>query len=182
MGGPFINGLLTIILFKKSSKFCVMKAKVFAVLLSLLVFATGCTAQENKSVSNKQQGKNIQPQINWKVNKTYDKDGKVIGYDSSYFWSYIDTSGKTNNLAVDSVLRQFQKNFRGNYSSLFDSTFGPAIWTDSLFYRNFTKSDYFEQLWKNRMTEMNSMFRQMDSIRNNYLSKSYPGLINRKKD
>lgn len=159
-----------------------MKAKVFAVSLSLLMYTTGCTAQENKTVSNKQHEKNIQPQISWKVNKTYDKDGKVIGYDSSYSWSYIDTSGKTNNLEVDSVLRQFQKNFRGNYSSLFDSTFGQSVWTDSLFYKNFTRPDYFEHLWKNRMMEMNNMFRQMDSIRSNYLNKSYPGLIHHKTD
>ena len=158
-----------------------MKAKTFAVLLSLFMFTSGCTAQENKSITHQKQGKDVQPEISWKVNKIYDKNGKVIGYDSSYTWSYTDTGGQINHLEVDSVLRQFRKNFSSNYSALFDTTFLHGITADSLFYRNFTRPDYFEQLWKNRLKEMNSMFRQMDSIRNDYLSRSYPGLMNPKK-
>ena len=114
---------------------------------------TGCNAQNNSKTSSKdttgiQQNK---PEISWKVNKKFDDKGNLISYDSTAVWSY--TSGKsTHNIPAD------------------------PIWNDSLFYRDFTNSDYFMQKWEQHYFDMGRMIQQMDSFRNSFLNRTYPGL------
>tara|TARA_Y100000768_G_C23927399_1_gene658245 strand:- start:840 stop:1259 length:420 start_codon:yes stop_codon:yes gene_type:complete len=64
--------------------------------------------------------KNDSPNESWNVNKSYDKDGNIIQYDSSYSYSY---SSSGENLNIDSLISTFGIN--NFFSSPFelDSTF-----------------------------------------------------------
>lgn len=159
-----------------------MKNKTIAFALCILCFGFGCNAQNEQKSKAENQVDSSQPNVSWKVNKTYDQNGNVIGYDSTYIWSYTDTSGSVNRLYVDSVLEDFRKNFGSRYAPLFDKTFGDPVWSDGLFWKNFTQPDYFRKQWKDRMSEMSILMRQMDSVRNNFLNEHYPGLIKEKQD
>ena len=138
---------------------------------------TGCNAQNNSKTSSKdttgiQQNK---PEISWKVNKKFDDKGNLISYDSTAVWSY--TSGKsTHNIPADSVMMAFRKQFDSGFPSIFSENFGDPIWNDSLFYRDFTNSDYFMQKWEQHYFDMGRMIQQMDSFRNSFLNRTYPGL------
>ncbi|WP_342331664.1 hypothetical protein [Pedobacter sp. FW305-3-2-15-E-R2A2] len=113
--------------------------------------------------------------MGWKVNKEVDDKGNVIRYDSTYVWSYAD-GGNHRQVSVDSVLNNFRKNFDGQFNYIFRQNFGQPVWNDKLFYKNFTKPDYFMQKWLNKEFDMKSFMRQMDSLRNNFLKNYYPGL------
>ena len=157
-----------------------MKKLLSSVLL--LVLITGCNAQSNKKTNTKdttnpQQNK---PDISWKVNKKFDENGNLISYDSTAVWSY--TSGQNaHDIEADSVMLAFKKQFESGFPSIFRETFGNPIWNDSLFYRDFTAQDYFMQKWEQHYFNMGRMMQQMDSFRNSFLDRSYPGLTSTRK-
>ena len=51
--------------------------------------------------------KNESPNESWNVNKSYDKDGNITQYDSSYSYSYSSTG---ENLNIDSLISTFGMN------------------------------------------------------------------------
>ncbi|HXS36846.1 MAG TPA: hypothetical protein VN721_09105 [Flavipsychrobacter sp.] len=152
-----------------------MKKSIAAVLMAFCI--TGCNAQEHKDnkVISKQSGS--QPVIGSKVTKKYDDKGNVIGYDSTYVWSYSNKSGNMQHVEVDSVMKQFQKQFDSSFPSIFNEQFGKTIWDDSLFYKNFIRPDYFMNKWKDQSFDIGRMMQQMDSMRDQFFDKNYPGLL-----
>jgi len=114
------------------------------------------------------------------VNKRYDDKGNLIGYDSTYTWSY-SSHGKTQSISADSVMNSFRRQFDAQFPTLFNQSFGDPIWNDSLFYKDFTAPDYFMQKWNDHYFDMRSMMLRMDSLRNSFLDRHYPGLDDRKK-
>jgi hypothetical protein len=160
-----------------------MKKLLF--LLPILVMTVGCNAQhkqnekqENQTTETRQDNK---PQVSWKVNKKYDDKGNLIGYDSTYTWTYSSKGGKVHNVQADSVMAAFRKQFNAQFPSIFSRHFGDPIWSDSLFYRDFTTPDYFMKKWNEHYFNMHGMMEQMDSMRNSFLQKNYPGLSTEKK-
>ena len=158
-----------------------MKNLLLSVLL--VVFITGCNAQNTKKINTNDttQVQQNKPEINWKVNKKFDDKGNLISYDSTAIWSY--SSGQNaHNIGADSVMMAFRKQFDSGFPSFFRESFGDPIWNDSLFYRDFTTPDYFIQKWEHHYFDMVRMMRQMDSLRNSFLNRNYPGLSPAHKD
>lgn len=159
-----------------------MKKLLFV--LPILIMTVSCNAQQKNKEKAEKHGLETQqdkPQVNWKVNKKYDDKGNLIAYDSTYTWSYSTKDGKMSNIAADSVMSAFKKQFNTEFPSLFKEGFGNPVWTDSLFYRDFNDHDYFMKKWQNHYFDMNKMMRQMDSLRNSFLNNNYPGLNIQKK-
>lgn len=145
--------------------------------LLFLAGATACNGQGEK----KQEAKNLEaapagPQGTWKVNRHYDEKGNMVGYDSTYVWSYSSRNGLRQNVDADSVMAAFRRQFNTHFPSLFNHSFGEPVWNDSLFYREFTGPDYFLHKWHNDYFDMQKMMERMDSLRNDFLRNNYPGL------
>jgi len=157
-----------------------MKNILLSVLLS--VFVSGCNAQDNKKNANDTaQVPENKPKVSWKVNKKFDDKGNLVSYDSTAMWSY--SSGQdAHQIGADSVMMAFRKQFDSSFPSFFRESFGDPIWNDSLFYQDFTKSDYFTRKWEHHYFDMGRMMRQMDSLRSAFLNRSYPGLSSANKD
>ena len=131
-----------------------------------------CNAQEKKEDLNKMN----QPKESWNVNKKVDKNGNVTQYDSTYTWSYSNLNGDSITVNLDSVMQSFNDFFKD--SSPYDwndhLSFFPQ---DSLLMNSFFNDDYFFNNWEQQNFDMEQMMHQMDSIRNEYLKKFYPGLM-----
>lgn len=56
-----------------------------------------------------------------------------------------------------------------------DFTFFPK--NDSLFMRDFFSRDYFFEQWERKPIEMEELMKKMDSSRNAFLKRFYPGLL-----
>ena len=105
--------------------------------------------------------KNDSPNESWNVNKSYDKDGNIIQYDSSYSFSY---SSSGENLNIDSLISTFGIN--NFFSSPFelDSTF-----------------NFFNQ--RSRMIEdVFKEFIQIDSFFNDFLEDNFSQPKQKKKN
>jgi hypothetical protein len=153
-----------------------MKKLLF--ILPVIMLATGCNAQHKQN--EKKQGDIVttqdnKPQVSWKVNKKYDDKGNLIGYDSTYTWTYSN-KGKTHSVQADSVMSAFREQFNAQFPSIFNRSFGDPVWSDSLFYRDFATPGYFMKKWNEHYFDMDGMMRRMDSLRNSFLQKNYPGL------
>ena len=152
-----------------------MKNLLLSVLL--LAFIIGCNAQSNQKISKSDTTNHTEntPKVTYKVNKNFDDKGNLISYDSSSVWSY-SSNGGTHNIEADSVMVAFKKQFDSGFPAIFRNNFGDPMWNDSFFYRDFTSSDYFMQKWQHHYFNMESMMRQMDSLRNSFIINRYPGL------
>ena len=145
----------------------------------LLLGAMSCDAQTEKNKTMQSSGTDTaqdKPQVSWKVNKKYDEKGNLVGYDSTYTWSYSSKGGKMQPVAMDSIMTQFRKHFDTEFPSVFGNSFGEAVWSDSLFEKDFASPDYFMRRWEQQHFDMRKMMQQMDSLRNSFLKENYPGL------
>jgi hypothetical protein len=110
-----------------------MKKLLF--ILPILMMTMGCNAQQknNEKVKANVETQQDKPQASWKVNKKYDDKGNLIAYDSVYTWSYMGKGGAIHNIAADSVMSAFRKQFNTEFPSIFKEGFGNPVWADSLF-------------------------------------------------
>ena len=93
-----------------------MKKLIFLVLL-LIIISNSFFSQIEVYVDTT---KTESPNESWNVNKRYDKDGNIIQYDSSYYYSY---SSNGEYLNIDSLISTFgMNNFFSNPFTI-DSTF-----------------------------------------------------------
>jgi hypothetical protein len=151
---------------------------IMSLCLSLFL-VTGCNAQKKESKTNDTVSR--EPRVSWKVNKQYDEKGNVIGYDSTYSWSYSGKSDTDLTIPADSVMNSFRLQFNKEFPGMFNNSFGGPVWSDSLFYNDFLKPDYFMRKYQDHYFDMEKMMRSMDSMRNGFLMEHYPG-INRQKN
>ncbi len=109
---------------------------------------------------------NNRPHIEIKVNKVYDENGNVIEYDSTYVWSYSNSSGDaTLNIDPDSLFRQFVPWFSQHINDFSTEPFYHKIFKDSTMYLDFFNNDYFFDQWQNELFDFNKELRQMDSLK-----------------
>ena len=93
-----------------------MKKLVFLVLLFIIISNSFFSQIEVYVDTTKTES----PNESWNVNKRYDKDGNIIQYDSSYYYSY---SSNGEYLNIDSLISTFgMNNFFSNPFTI-DSTF-----------------------------------------------------------
>lgn len=146
-------------------------------LIILLFFCMSCNAQsdEDKELQrdeltlreNIDTSKN-QPEVTVKVDKKYDDEGNLIGYDSTYSYVYRSFDGDTINLNMDSVFSEFKPFMNRNFDIYGGDPFSGFFEKDSLFYKNFFDEDYFQNRFFESRKEFEEMFRRMDSLKNDF--------------
>lgn len=142
-------------------------------LISLAIFLSisGCNGQ-----TKKQETKETQPQTNIKVKKHYDKNGNIVGYDSVYSSYYSNIKGDT--VLNDSILNNFKDAFNQKYLFSKQPFFKDFFFDDSLLYNDFYKKDFFFDRFRNNMSGMDSLFREMDIMKNDFFNKQFkPNVI-----
>lgn len=159
-----------------------MNKLIFFIAITFLAFGCNAQAGNNSNESstngklNQPPGKD-QPHISWKVNKQYDENGNLIGYDSTYTYQYTNVEGDSVSLDADSVMNSFHSYFDQNFPDLWQGQFHNGFPNDSVFYRDFFNDDFFSQQWQQGFFNMDDLFKGMDSLRMNFFRKQYPGMI-----
>jgi hypothetical protein len=106
------------------------------------------------------------PKVNIKVNRHYDEQGNVIGFDSTYTSFYSNMEGDT--IGMDTLMKEFDRYFDFHHPSIFQREFSPLFFTDSLRYPDFFHRDFFMKRYELNDQYMRNMMRRMDSIKNGY--------------
>lgn len=166
-----------------------MKTIKCILLLIVSLSFNGCFSQNKKEAKSLSIASNslpndkdsIKPDIKIKVNKKYDSKGNIIQYDSSYSYSYIAPAGKKMNIANDSVYKQFHSMFDENYLHFLKPEQDRIFNNDSLFKYDFFNADYFQKRFEMNQKIFENIFRQMDSVKTNYLMRKYPNGYQQKK-
>ena len=151
------------------------------VLIGALSFGS-CNAQEGKKEpaekkTEQDQAWSNQPKVSWDVKKELDDKGNIIRYDSTYTWSYSNMQGEPITVDADSVMRSFYQHFDRQFPSIWGRDLMNPFWDDTQMQRDFFRNDFFHDRWKNELFDLENMFHRMDSIRNDFFQRSYPGLI-----
>ena len=169
-----------------------MKTKTLLSLLIFFLIGTSCKQQNKKENSsllsdNKKDVLPVaakdtlnKPKIKIKANKQYDDKGNLIRYDSTYSYSYSTPEGKSIQSNNDSIYKQFRSFFDKNYSDLFKDQYNDVFLNDSLFKYDFFNNDYFTKRFELNKQLFDKAFKQMDSIKSNYLQKKYPNAMQKK--
>ncbi len=139
-----------------------MKRILFILLVVPLTFLS-CNGQ--KGTINSQTADN-QPQKNIKVNKEYDENGNLVKYDSTYSYYYSNIG--EDSAIRDSIFENFTKHFNQNYSFSDHPYFRDFFFEDSLLNYDFYKKDFFYDRFKDNMARMDSLFREMDVMKNDF--------------
>jgi hypothetical protein len=154
----------------------------FALILSLgLSSCNGQSAKEKKGEPVKGQNDTTQnlPKTDIKVNKEYDEKGNLIRYDSAYSSFYSNISG--DSLLGDSLLNEFKSQFNKQYFFSQRPFFQDFFFQDSLLQYDFYKNDFFSNRFRNNWQRMDSIFLQMDSIKNKFFQQQLLDPDNKKK-
>lgn len=151
---------------------------VMTILLVLLFL--GCKSQEKEEQEEKNEKRKEMTQLpegEWKVHREYDEEGNLIKYDSIYRYKYPDVKGDSVLVNLDSIMDSFRGYFDHHAPYNWNDGFSYFPKTDSLFMKNFFKKDYFFDRWERQPLDLEEMMRKMDSTRNLFLRKYYPGLL-----
>lgn len=133
--------------------------------LALSITLSNCSGQNGKT----EKRKDSLPQTNIKVNKEYDKNGNIIKYDSTYSSYYSNIKADSN--LEDSIFKNFKKKFNRSYFFSDQPYFRDFFFADSLLEYDFYKKDFFYKRFRNNMERMDSLFRGMDIMKNDFFSK-----------
>ena len=135
---------------------------VLAVSMTLLSCIGQTKNKENKVKDNL-------PQTNIKVNKEYDKNGNIVKYDSTYSSYYSNIKGDT--ILKDSIFKDFKNQFNQSYFFSRQPYFKDFFFEDSLLKYDFYKKDFFYNRFRLNMEKMDSLFRGMDIMKNDFFNK-----------
>ncbi len=156
-----------------------MKRILFVLLIPFLL--TGCGNAQSTEKQQKKEEKTkaenaVKPKVDIKVNKVFDDKGNLIGYDSTYVWSYSNIQGDSVTVDADTVFSEFKPLFDEQFKGFAMPGFNNLMFNDSTFYHDFFTPDYFYDRWQQSLKESERMFREMDSLKNMFFKKNYPGL------
>lgn len=166
-----------------------MKKVAFSLFLALLV--AGCNGQELHKNSKKDLAQvqksadtlNPKPKVQWKVNKKYDENGNVIGYDSIYSWSYSNHGNVPPEINADSIMKSFRSFSNDNFPSFWqDQDLDHAFPADSIMNRNFSMDQFFNNGNFEGFPNMEQWIQQMDSLRNKMLEETHSEFIESQKE
>jgi hypothetical protein len=139
--------------------------QIFIAVLVVSMTLFSCSGQ-TKNKENKV--KDNLPQTNIKVNKEYDKNGNIVKYDSSYSSYYSNIKGDT--VLKDSIFRDFKNQFNQSYFFSSKPYFKNFFFEDSLLKYDFYKKDFFYNRFRQNMERMDSLFRGMDIMKNDFFN------------
>jgi hypothetical protein len=158
--------------------------KKTAIYLLFFILFLGCNSQEKEKQETQTEKKEkaiIKPQEKWDVKKEYDEFGNLIKYDSIYSYSYSNIEGDTIQVNLDSIMNSFRGYFEENTPFKWDERFSYFPQNDSLFMNDFFQDDFFFKQWNRHPLDISKMMRRMDSTRNDFMKKFYPGLMQSRK-
>ena len=139
-----------------------MKKKIFLAILGLLSL-NSCKGQDKDQI---EKNPDIQPKENVIVNKEYDENGNLIRYDSTYTYVYSNFDGDF--AKRDSIFNSFRQRFNEVYDFSEDPFFEDLFFQDSLLQYDFYKDDFFLKRFQQNMKMMEQLFREMDSVKNQF--------------
>jgi hypothetical protein len=115
----------------------------------------------------------VKPQIKIKVNKIYDENGNVIGYDSTYVWSYSNSSSNNNFIVInpDSLISKFKPYFDENFNGVPLDPFDNKFFSDSTMFFDFFNNDHFFDKWQNELFNFQKEIERMDSLKEIFFKK-----------
>lgn len=139
--------------------------RTFITVIALSLTFLGCNGQK---VENKKQPEANSPQTNINVKKEYDKNGNILSYDSTY--SYYYSSIKNDTVKRDSIYELFKNQFNQKYFFSSEPYFHNFFFQDSLLKYDFYKKDFFTNRYRNNMSKMDSLFWNMDIMKNDFFN------------
>lgn len=143
----------------------------FIALLSIVAISvTGCNGQQ-KNQNKEKQNANL-PETDIKVNKEYDEDGNLIRYDSTYSYYYSNIA--EDKTMQDSIFNAFREHFNDQYFFSNRPFFEEFFFEDSLLHYDFYKEDFFSKRFQHNMKRMEELFKEMDSVKNQYYLEQFP--------
>ncbi|MGE0089679.1 MAG: hypothetical protein AB7S50_09435 [Bacteroidales bacterium] len=152
--------------------------KLFILLILAAFIVVLFTRSEIRAKSiisgNKPDTSLVNPKVDIKVNKEFDRNGNVIRYDSTYTYIYTYPNGNKETINIDSVFKSFKPYFFDKGIDLMQKPFIDFFESDSSFQQHFFDHDYFINQFENEMFRFEEMMREMDSLRNLYLKEIYP--------
>ena len=135
----------------------------------LLIGLSGCSGQ--KTDDNLSKNNSNKPLTDIKVNKEYDKDGNLIRFDSTYSYYYSNVENDT--ILKDSIFNNFKNYFNEMYNFSNDPFFNNSFFQDSLLEYDFYRNDFFINRFKKNQMQMNKLFFDMDSIKNEFFNRQF---------
>lgn len=142
-----------------------MKTYGMLILSLAYFFICSCQGQDIKKKEN-----NLKPpKVDIKVNKKYDDDGNLIGYDSTYSYFYSNISLDT--LLMDSLQKSFEPFFKENSQQIFNTNFNKLFFNDSLQIKDFFYDDFFQKRFQLNTQYFEKMMLEMDSLKNEFFLK-----------
>jgi hypothetical protein len=106
------------------------------------------------------------PKVNIQVNRHFDDNGNMIGFDSTYSTFYSNVEGDT--AKMDSLMHSFDSYFSRNHSAFLNRQMDPLFFNDSLRYPDFFHDDFFLRRYESNGDYFKGMMRRMDSIKNRF--------------
>jgi hypothetical protein len=141
------------------------------VLLAVAVLLGVINCQAQVKEENTAKG-DENPKTNITVNKEYDDQGNLIKYDSTYSYSYSNTDA--DSLSDDSIFNVFRDQFNHRFNFSEDPFFKDFFFQDSVMNdTDFLDDDFFIKRFKDNMDQMEDLFQQMDSVKNNFFRREY---------
>jgi hypothetical protein len=149
--------------------------KTFLLFLTIIFLIFSCKDQ-NKSPNtiHTSQSKGQNPKEDVQVNKTFDKKGNLVKFDSTYTYSYTSNGLDSSRVMLDTVLQHFKSFYDSDFSERWNKEFEKVFLSDSLFKYDFPNEDYFSKRFELNTEHMKKMMLQMDSMKTNILKKPLP--------
>lgn len=162
---------------RKSKKVIFLSLSILLTTFFLIVnFKKESSAANTNSVFNLTRTDSVpaNPKVDIKVRKKYDKDGNVIGYDSTYSYIYVSPGGATQDINLDSLMQKFKPMLYNQGGNLLQDPFEDFFNNDSLLNQNFFDNHFFENQFDQDMFDFRAMMQKMDSIRNEFFKNELP--------
>jgi hypothetical protein len=156
--------------------------KRVVILMGLITVLTACKGNsdnnkllsQNISKTQKEQKDTINPDVDIKVNKTYDKNGNVVRFDSTYTYFYKSPEMDLKGISADSLFDKLSSPLNLDYNALMRKNMDSVFFNDTLMKYDFLNPNYFSKRFELNMPKFQNMFREMDSLKSRMLQKNYP--------
>ena len=126
----------------------------------------GCNAQDQNTPLTGEDSLKNKPQTKIIVNKEYDENGNLVGFDSTY--SYFYSNAKQDTLFGDSTFAIFRDDFYNKFPLKQRPFLNDLFFEDSLLSYDFYKDDFFTKRFQLNRKRFDKLFEKMDSMKNNY--------------